>query len=143
MSKGELDKVVESYVTWWKEIYRELEEVELEGENRVDATNLILECVESVKVSDDINGNSKKEPKEFKTKDNKSATDNQKDYMDDLGIKYNEDISKEEASKKIDKVQEATPATDKQKEALKKANRWKKGMSKKKASEVLDDIYGD
>ncbi len=66
----------------------------------------------------------------------------QKNYLDSLGVSYPSDISKSKASDLIEREMDKQPATDKQRAALQKANSWEEGMSKKEASEKLDQIYG-
>lgn len=138
------DPFVESYTTWWKEIFEGLkkeESIDLSARQLVDATNQILGEVGKCKRQDKIgNGRGSGESKS-KNKNGKPATEKQKSYLNDLGVDFKEPLSKSKASDLIEKAQSEQPATDKQKQALKKANSWREGMSKKEASKKLDKIY--
>lgn len=81
--------------------------------------------------------------------DGEPATDGQVNYLENLEENKHTDISvpknptKEQASDLIDKANNQIPATPKQEENLKKVGRWENGMSKKEASETLDEVFGD
>jgi len=145
------------------EIYNEIEERVKANHDFENEENLVKVCVSILEEtgrdrrteqmnknrSGNYNNSGSDNQGSSNSSDGEPATDGQISYLENLEENKHTDISvpenptKKQASDLIDKANNQIPATPKQKKQLKKVNRWEKGMSKKEASEVLDEVFGD
>ncbi len=138
----------------WTDIRRQLESRnDFEKEkNLIKATSDVLEQEIKIENTKLIQKFKQENMDRYKKNKEEPATKAQKKYLDDLGVDYSSDISKNKASELIEKNvgknnsrkrKDFTPATEKQKKTLRDMNAWEEGLSKSEASDKISSIIGD
>ena len=82
----------------------------------------------------------------FEPSHRKRASDAQLNYLRQLGVICETNISQRDASELIEdkkRDRDQLPATDKQKWRLQQANLWREGMTRSKASELIAKLVNN